>query len=136
MSVRFSAVMSLYEREEEEARRAVGRCERERAALLAEREAETAARLAAGSGLDPALHEQYLAFWEAVEGRLAALAGRLAGAEKALAQAREALIAAHRRTAAIAKLRELDRERARREGERREQRRTDEFASRRRAASA
>lgn len=136
MSVRFAAVMSLYERQEEEARRTVGRCERERASLLAERAAELAARGAAGAGVGPGLHEQYLAFWAAVDGRLAALDGRLAAAEKALAEARVELVAAHRRTAAIAKLRELDRERMRRAEDRRDQRRTDEFAARRRAVMA
>jgi flagellar export protein FliJ len=129
---RFRTVHELYERQEEDARREVGRLERHRAELVASGVALEAERLAAAAatGFDQRL--QLLAWWQAVEARLAALAGEVAAAERAIAAAREALIAAHRRTAAIAKVRELDRERERRAADRREQRRNDDFAALRR----
>ncbi|MCK6487661.1 MAG: flagellar FliJ family protein [Planctomycetes bacterium] len=135
---RFATVHELYLREEDEARKEVGRLERRRAELVAAGEALFAERLAvaAATGPAPAERQQLLAWWSAVELRLAALGGELQTADKAIAAAREALIAAHRRTAAIAKVRELDAERERRAEDRREQRRNDDFAALRRLINA
>jgi flagellar export protein FliJ len=131
---RFAALFSLYQSQEDEARRAIGNAERRRADLTIERERTAAARVAAASSVSAALHEQYLAWWQSVELRLIALDQDLAKAEHALGEARVALIAAHRRTTTIAKLRELDQAADNARAERRRQRANDEFASRQRHA--
>jgi flagellar biosynthesis chaperone FliJ len=127
---RFATLIELYRNQEEEARRELGRRERRRADLLAERERLLAERLAAAIAVDPAMHEQYLVWWRTVDVRLAGLDRDLKAIDQALAEARAELIAAHRRTTTIAKLRELDDARAEQAVERRRQRANDEFATR------
>lgn len=130
---RFATLIELYRNQEEEVRRELGRRERRRFELLAERERLCAERLAAALTVDPAMHEQYLAWWQTIDAVIAGLERDLKAIEQALTEVRAELIAAHRRTTTIAKLRELDDARAEHAAERRRQRANDEFATRPRA---
>jgi len=130
---RFATLIELYRNQEEEARRELGRRERRRFELRAERERLCAERLAAAVTVDPAMHEQYLTWWKTVDATLSGLDRDLKAIEQALAESRAELIAAHRRTITIAKLRELDDARAAHASERRRQKSNDEFSTRPRA---
>jgi flagellar export protein FliJ len=127
--IRFTAIHELYQREEDAAKAELGRRLRRRADLVAEQQAIGAARLAAGRDLAPGQREQYVAFWRIEEGRIAALATAIQTQDQAIEEARRKLAEAHRKVATIAKLRERDRQALRRQEDRREQRRSDDWAA-------
>ena len=127
--IRFTTIFDLYQRDEDAAKAELGRRLHRRADLVAQLEAITSARLAAGQGLDPSLREQYLAFWRHEEGRLAALGTAITAQDQAIDEARRHLAESHRKVATIAKLRERDRQAQLRREDRREQRRSDDWAA-------
>ncbi len=127
--IRFSTIFALYQREEDAAKAELGRRLHRRAALVAELETISAARITAGQALDPLQREQYLAFWQHEEGRIAALGTAITAQDQAIDEARRHLAESHRKVATIAKLRERDRQALHQREDRREQRRSDDWAA-------
>ncbi len=129
--IRFAAVMTLYREQESAAKTELGRRERHRAGLVADRMAMAERLHAAGRNVASALHEQYIAYWQAEQGRLRQMDTAIAEADTAIADARRELAEAHRRRATIEKLRERDARADARTAERRDQRLADDRAARR-----
>jgi flagellar export protein FliJ len=134
MAERFTALLELHHRHEDEARRRLGALERDRAAQVERLAALAAQRLAAGTAVAPALREQLGRFWARIGAEMRGVEAAIATTDAAIATARVTLAEIHRQVATFEKLRERDRLAAGRAAERREARRLDEFASRRSAA--
>jgi flagellar export protein FliJ len=126
---RFTNLMELYEREEDEARRAVGARERERTELLDRAAAIESRRTAASQAVPFELRQQLVRYWSQVGTELQGISKSVSACEEAIVSARAALVEAHRRVATFAKLRERDAFAERRRLERREARRLDEHAN-------
>ncbi len=126
---RFTALLNLYRREEDDARRTLGAHERERLALL-EREAEIECRRrqAAASVALP-LRQQLTSFWAQTGIELQAVLMAITACDAAISAARESLFAAHRRVSTFIKLQERDAQASNRRQERRDARRLDELAA-------
>lgn len=131
MAERFTALLDLYRREEDEARRALGVLERQRVEQFERRAAIGREREAAASAAPLALRDQLERFWARTGQELRGVESAIAATDAAIATARATLADAHRKVAIFEKLRERDRRVALRAGERREARRLDEFAARR-----
>lgn len=126
--IRFGSVLALYSQEEDAAKVELGRRERRRAELVAERTAIADALLAAGRDVPHDQHEQYLVFWRAQQARIQRADAAIAGADTAIEEGRKALAEAHRKRTTIEKLRARDAQADARRHERREQRQSDERA--------
>ena len=133
---RFSTLVDLAKREQDDALRRLGGLKRERQRMIVRSEALSAERLAAAIGVSPALRHEFSLFWARIEADLRAIAATQVDLERAIASARDAFAEAHRRQATFAKLRERDLAETRLRNERREVRQLDEFAARRFAAIA
>lgn len=135
--VRFIALMELRRRREDDCRRLVGQLERQRAELMAGREALAAERVAAAAfASDPAFHEVYATYWRRIEGELREREKRILQTEAEIAKARTELVEAHRETTVVGKLQDIDRREMTRAAERSERRRLDEFAGSRHIAAS
>ena len=128
---RFTALVILHERQEQEARRRLGELERKRqditeriSILVGER--HSAATVVGLSGRD-----QLTRYWIHIEGQIRGLHEALAKSESDISAARTALAEAHRTHATFIKLQELDAIERARLAERQAQRRMEEFAIRR-----
>lgn len=128
---RFTALVVLHERQEQEARRRLGELERKRqditeriSILVGER--HSAATVVGLSGRD-----QLTRYWIHIEGQVRSLHEALAKSESDISAARTALAEAHRAHATFIKLQELDALERARLAERQAQRRMEEFAIRR-----
>lgn len=127
--IRFSSVLALYSQEEDAAKIELGRRERRRAELVAERAAISDALLAAGMHVPHDQHEQYQVFWRSEQARIQRADTAIAGADTAIAEGRKVLAEAHRKCTTIEKLRARDAQAEARRHERREQRQSDERAA-------
>lgn len=127
--IRFTSVLALYSQEEDAAKIELGRRERRRADLIAERAAIADALLAAGRDVPHDQHEQYLVFWRAQQTRIQRADSAIAGADAAIEEGRKVLAEAHRKRTTIEKLRARDAQADARRHERREQRQSDERAA-------
>src|ERR1043165_3963707 len=128
--LRFSALVTLHETQEREARRRVGELERRRedltariAALLHERHDATAT-----AGL--MARDQLTRYWVHIEGQVRLLQDGLGRLEQEIATARTLLAEAHRTLEVCRKLQERDAAEQARQAERRDARRLEEFAAR------
>ncbi len=128
---RFSALVVLHERQEQEARRRLGDLERKRqditeriGILLGER--HSAAAVVGLSGRD-----QLSRYWIHIEVQVRGLHEALAKSEMEISAARTVLAEAHRAHATFIKLQEIDASERMRLAERQAQRRMEEFAVRR-----
>ena len=128
---RFTALVILHERQEQEARRRLGELERKRqditkriGILVGER--HSAATVVGLSGRD-----QLTRYWIHIEAQIRSLHEALAKSESDISAARTALAEAHRTHATFIKLQELDALERARLAERQAQRRMEEFAIRR-----
>ena len=128
---RFTALVVLHERQEQEARRRLGELERKRqditeriGILVGER--HSAATVVGLSGRD-----QLTRYWIHIEGQVRGLHEALAKSESEISAARTVLAEAHRAHATFIKLQELDAIERARLAERQAQRRMEEFAIRR-----
>lgn len=133
---RFSTLVDLARREQDDALRRLGGLERERQRLILRSEALVGERIAAARGVPAALRHEFALFWARIEADLRAIAATQNDLDKAIVAARDALAEAHRRHATFSKLRERDLVEERRQSERRASRDLDEFAARRFAAIA
>lgn len=132
MKPRLQAVLGLRRSREDEAKRALGALEHERAAIIAQRTAlEAALGQAASAPVPPALREQLSAYAAATRSAAADCDRRTAECDGRITAARDALAAAHRDVRAIEAIQARDRTAAARTALRREGRDNDEFAARR-----
>ena len=127
--IRFATVLALYSRDEDAAKVELGRRERRRADLIAERTAIADALLAAGQDVAHDQHEQYLVFWRSEQARIQRADAAISAADAAIDEARKVLAEAHRKRTTIEKLRTRDAQADARRHERREQRQSDERAA-------
>jgi len=131
MKLRFTAVLTLYQEREDQAKAELGRLEMARGPLLQVIEAIATERRAALAGpVIPALRETLLAFCTAAEVRQRQAQDRLRAHDSLIDKARTALAEAHRARTTIEKLREHDAAEIRRRQDKREQRQLDELATR------
>ena len=128
---RFAALVSLHERQEQEARRRLGDLERRRqdsvervGTLLHER--HNAAAAVGLSGRD-----QLTRYWIHIEAQVRTMQEGLGKLEQEITAARVALVEVHRAHAIFLKLQERDAAERARLAERQAQRRLEEFAARR-----
>ena len=112
---RFTALLNLYRREEDDARRTLGAHERERGPT---------------GKLDYQwLRQQLTSFWAQTGIELQAVLMAITACDAAISAARESLFAAHRRVSTFIKLQERDAQASNRRQERRDARRLDELAA-------
>jgi flagellar export protein FliJ len=126
---RFTAVLALYETQEEEARRRVGQLERERVDLMEKHNTLGASRLAGASGTTLQQHEQLSRFWGHITEEMRRLSVSITRTETAIKDARIVLMQAHQRVATFGKLRERDDKQHQQLQEKRFTRELDEFAA-------
>ncbi len=129
--LRFTALVNLHERQEQEARRRLGELERRRqeevdriGALMHQR--HDAAATVSLSGRD-----QLTRYWIHIEAQVRTMQSGLGKVDAEIVTARAALVEAHRAHATFRKLQERDAAERVREAERQAQRRLEEFAARR-----
>jgi flagellar export protein FliJ len=125
---RFTALIELYERNENEARRSLGARERERLDLLGRVAALEERRRQAAEESRFEMRQQLGRYWAQIGIELQTFAKALGTCDEAIVAARAALVEAHRQIATFAKLRERDALVERRRVERRDARRLDELA--------
>jgi flagellar export protein FliJ len=128
---RFAALVSLHERQEQEARRRLGDLERRRqdsvervGALLHERHSAAAAVGLSG-------RDQLTRYWIHIEAQVRTMQDGLSKLEQEITAARVALVEVHRAHAIFLKLQQRDAVERARLAERQAQRRLEEFAARR-----
>lgn len=129
--LRFAALVTLHERQEQEARRRLGDLERHRqesveriGALLHERHSAAAAVGLSG-------RDQLTRFWIHIEGQVRVLQEGLGKVDLEITTARNALVEVHRAHAIFRKLQDRDALERARQAERQAQRQLEEFAARR-----
>lgn len=138
--LRFSALVTLYETQEREARRRVGELERRREEMTGRVNALLHARHDAAVTVGLTARDQLTRYWIHVETQVRMLQEGLGRLEQEINVARTLLAEAHRNLEVFRKLQERDAVERARQAERRDARRLEEFAARqfheRRAATA
>ncbi len=131
MKPRLGVVLELRRSAEDEVRREVGRLERERLGLIAERDGHRAAlQAAADGGAVPALREVLASYLVGMRNRILDDEARIATHDGIIVQARDRLALAHRDVKAIEAIRARDARADKLREQRREARDNDAFAGR------
>lgn len=128
--LRFSALVTLHETQEREARRRVGELERRREELVGRIERLMHERHDAAATAGLAARDQLTRYWMHVEAQVRVLQEGLGRLDQEITAARTLLTEAHRNLAVFRKLQERDAAEQARRGERRDARRLEEFAAR------
>lgn len=127
---RFTAVLAFHQRAQDEARRALGRHEHERADFLSRIDNLNQQRDLAGRSVKPELHQQFAAFWTRISREIEQLQNSVKRVDHDIDKARTVLTEAHRQVATFEKLRLRDGEREQRRQERIDMKYLDDFAAR------
>jgi flagellar export protein FliJ len=128
--LRFSALVSLHETQEREARRRVGELERRREDLVVRINGLLHERHDAAATAGLAARDQLTRYWIHVEAQVRMLQEGLGRLEHEINAARALLAEAHRNLEVFRKLQERDALERARQAERRDARRLEEFAAR------
>lgn len=128
--LRFTALVTLHETQEREARRRVGELERRREELTGRINALLHERHDAAATAGLMARDQLTRYWVHIEAQVRQLQDQFARLEQEINTARMLLAEAHRNLAVFRKLQERDAAEQARQAERRDARRLEEFAAR------
>lgn len=136
MKPRLTAVLDLRRHIEDDAKREVGRLERERQAMIVERDRHSASlEAAAAGGAAPAMRDLLESYINAMRRHIADNSARITAHDVVISQARDRLAQAHREVKAIEAIRARDAKAELLLWQRREARANDEHAGRKRQES-